>query len=482
MLGALIISILVSASMGFLVIEGKPKAALVILVFTWLFFLSLRLSWRTLVYVSLVLITIPARDLFKFGGWSIRLVDIFIPLTALRIIVEKLQRKESFKLRAPFIKYLGLFLVIGLISLIKIYPIFGSRSLVASAVSFNRFWLFSLICFCISEVVNSQQDLKRIVVFLAVICTFHAVFGMLDGLLYYLGYKDLVISFYEYLGYNPENTFGAVYRSGGLHFSPENLGRMLGNFFPFILLAMFAHKSGRSWKLLGLLALGVSIVGAKARGGLFLIVYFCVGLCLLGRLRPAAKWLILLGLSGLLFVAVLSKDFRERLSDTNDIFQAQVSGTSVNFYRKTPQVWRDSLRVYKFRGEYLLGSGWGTMDERFNRYAYPGSILQSDIWHSEDSTTRNAYLQFLNEIGLLGLLAFVAFWLSAIFSAGRLWYHSKDTFEWNLYLVIWLAFIAQTVQNMFRAFLIRGDTYTIVGIPWIYLGLLLAAYGLEREA
>ncbi len=480
---SVVISGLVSAWIGFNIATGEYKAAFSSLILVWLFLLLFKVSWRTLVYISLFLMTIPARDVFKIGGWHIRLVDIIIPLTTLRIIIEKiLQHKESFKVRAPFLKYLWGFGAIGLISLIKVYNIFGTVSLTASAVSFGRFWLFSLICFCVPWIADKKEDLRQLVVFLAIVGAFHATFGMLDNLFYYLGYKDLVISIYEFFGYNPENTFGAIYRSGGLLFTPENLGKMLGYFFPFILLAMTIHHSGRGWKLLGLFALGVSIIGAKARGGLFLIIYFSAGFCLLGRLRIRYKLLILIVVSGLLFGALSSEDFRKRLSDIDHIFQDYTYITSVNFYRETPKVWRDSLRLYKLQGEYILGSGWGTMDERFSRYAYPGSILKSNIWQEPGPTSRNAYLQFLNETGLLGLLAFVAFWLSAISLAWRIWRRSTDTFSWNLYLIIWLFLIAQTLQNMFSVFLVRGGTYTIVGVQWIYLGLLLAACQLEKEA
>ncbi len=479
-------SFLLSAFIGFQLADGSYKSAFVMLTFFWLAFLLVRLSWRSLVYISLLLMTIPAREVIAFAGKSLRIVDILIPLTALGLVVEGiLQNRRPFNLRAPFLKYLGLFFLIGIISLIRVYFTFDGRVFTASTVSFIRFWSFSLICLCIPGVVDNKRDLRRLVMFLSAICILHAGFGVLDSILYHLGRKNWIIYIYDFIGHSYINRFRASYRVGGLQFTPENLGIMLGSFLPFILLSLTLIKSNRRWGVLGLALVGVAVLQAQARSGLLLLLYFSIGFCLFGKLQPGFKQLILLGLSVLLLGVVLSKHFNQRLEDINQLFSSQeriTPWTSVQSVKQAPDVWRDSLRIYKLQGKYLLGSGWATLNEYFYSYAYHGNPLQSRLWYIKGMmTARNTYLQFLNDTGLLGLLAFVAFWVSAIFSAFRLWRKATDPFIQNLCLAIWLFMIVRTFQNMYGVLLVRGDTYSIVSISWIYIGLLAAIGWLEMQ-
>jgi len=100
--------------------------------------------------------------------------------------------------------------------------------------------------------VDNRHDLQRLLVFLGILGVLHAGFGVLDALLYHLGLKDWITAAYDFIGRGYANRFGEFYRVGGLQFTPENLGLMLGYFLPFVLLATTLCSSRRGWWLLGL--------------------------------------------------------------------------------------------------------------------------------------------------------------------------------------------------------------------------------------
>jgi hypothetical protein len=483
----LLASFIMSAWIGFQVAEGKLKQAVAALVLICLVMLLFKLSWRSLIYISILLLTIPTRGLFTLGGWSVRLVDIVIPLTALRFLIEgQISARPAFKLGAPFLKYLSVFFLLGLISLIRVYFKFDIDVLAASGVSFVRFWFFALICLCIPAVVDSRQKLRQLVVFLALIGTFHAVLGVLEGVFYYLDFGKWIEAFYAFLGHEVHMQPISAYRAGGLQFTPENLGIVLGSFLPFMLLVPTFQDNGKETRwFISIVLAGLAIISALARSGLLLTLYFGAGFCSFKGVRPAAKWAVSIIILCILAGAVSSAHFQQRLSDITYIFDSTPNTpgtTTVGAITRLPDVWRDSLRVFRLQGEYLLGNGWATIQESFVRYGYKGSVLQSDVWKGYGGfTAGNTYLQFLNDTGLLGMLAFVFCWISAIFLAGRLWWRTGDVFTANLCLVICMFLIARGIQNIYGILLVRGDTYSVVGIVWIYLGLLSAVSWLENN-
>lgn len=484
-MGAIFAACILSFWIGVQVVAGAYKSIFSLFVLVLFSFMLVRLSCRSLVYIILFLCTLPTTALFKVGGLSIRLIDILVPVVALRFLGKFIvSRAKTSKLYMPFHKYLVALLFIGILSLVKAYYLFDIDTLLASLVSLSRFWVFFLICLCIPAVIENRYDLQNMVTFLAFVGVFHAFFGVLDLVAYQLGYRHLITRIYDFVGRGYGSRFIAAYRVGGLQFTPENLGIMLGYFLPFILISMAHSESNSKWWVSGIALLELAIIGALARTGLLLSVAFCLGFCLFGQCKKSRKVIIVAGILLFMFGTHFSEAFQERLADITHMLpqeQNVYKHTSVQAYRESVDVWRDSLKTYQLQNNYWLGSGWGTLHKHFERYGYDGSTLQSYVWARNGvQTADNAYLQILNDIGLLGLLAFLAFWVSAAYLAWKQWRCSTDVFSRNLYLSVVLFMVLRGLQNMYATMLIRGDTYTMIGIGWIYIGLLSAMFCLDK--
>ena len=223
-------------------------------------------------------------------------------------------------------------------------------------------------------------------------------------------------------------------------------------------------------RLGGLLAVPLCAAGiflSVSRGGLIALgALLVVGTVAAGRWRVAVTALLVAVAAGgvLYFTQLASLPARERVLTANG-----GSGRS--------EIWKVGLRIV--RAHPVGGVGAGNFEQAAPNYVLrPGVLHESGlIFSSDPKAAHNTYLQVMTEMGVPGLLLFLAVivvCLGCALRAARLWAQRRDVTMEALARAVFLALIGMLVADFFIS-----ENYS--KLLWMLLALCPAMLALARR-
>jgi O-antigen ligase len=202
----------------------------------------------------------------------------------------------------------------------------------------------------------------------------------------------------------PEAGQRAIGYGQGLASNPNDLALTLDILIPLTLALLFTARSrrGRTLALVIVLIQTAGVVSTFSRGGF--IGLAIVGVFAIGWLieRRAIGFLATIGIIGVLAVPLLPSAYLERLATIFD-YQSDPTGSA-------QERWRDMRMAAAFVAEHpVVGAGLGQDYLALNE-------MRGPTWKS----VHNAYLKYAVELGLPGLMLFLALLAGTISTAWRI--------------------------------------------------------------
>jgi len=293
-----------------------------------------------------------------------------------------------------------------------------------------------------------------------------------------------LLGWYQFLaGVGPPGflLFGRFMRAYGAFRQPNPYAGYLGLVLPValsLLIAYWPWRAGRPWadRVLWLLALAAALTTAPAiimswsRGAWF---GAAAGLLvvLLGRSRRFAVIAVVLGaaLAGVIFVGSFDRAVPAVLSTRLTDFADYFTFRDVSAIKPNPTTWaviermahwQAALRMFADRP--WLGVGIGNYEAVYAAYRLPR-------WLDPLGHAHNYYLNIAAEAGILGLLAYVLFWLGACALAVRVARRLAGPWR-GATLGILAALIHLSVHNLFDNLYVQGIYLQVA----LWIGLLVA--------
>lgn len=249
---------------------------------------------------------------------------------------------------------------------------------------------------------------------------------------------------------------------------PNVMASSLATLLPLPLalsLALPVESRRQRWLRGALLAIGVLqlliLFLTKSRGGyLALGVSLWLTLWLLGRRR----WAIGLSLVAVLLVAWLITSAPTETSTTLDVDQQAALDTSTLAFRQ--QVWRAALQT--IADFPFTGAGMGTFNDVAARLY--------GLYAPDNPQAHNLFLQVGADLGILGLISFLAIQFLALWAAFRA-YRLYGKLTEPLLQAVAIGGLAGITATLVHG-LVDVHTWGSKGafIPWTLLGLVIALY------
>jgi O-antigen ligase len=370
---------------------------------------------------------LPAASVYE---WSILVIQVLVlvMLTAYILMREKPQNNEllSLSLKWPRYLFLGLFVFI-FIQLIP-FPQFLVKVISPNAYSFQNLFnpdfaklkfmslslipsytlrgglellTYFLLGYLIVKTVTRRQQIMRIVYVLVIMGFFEAFYGMYE--MYNKNPRLLFLKKVHYLDVVTGTFVNRNHLSGYLEMIiPLAVGLIIGRIGLFSLPGMRwkekifrLSEKGLSTNLLlttGIIVMAVAVVFSKSRSGIFLLVFtfflfFELTILYFGRMRERQKWI-----KDFLKVSFLVITIIALLVGMESVIERFAFDDLLHEGR--PVVWG---KVVSIIGDYpLFGTGLGTFASIFPAYDESGGSPRYSHAH-------NDYLEYLSEIGIVGL-------------------------------------------------------------------------------
>ncbi len=374
---------------------------------------------------------LPAASVYE---WSILVIQlaVLIMLAAYVLMREKPQNNELLTLSLKWPRYLFLGLCVFIGFQIIPFPSFLVRLLSPNTYSFQnlfspdfseaRFISFSLIPshtlregmelltyfllgFLIVKTVTRRQQIKRIVYAIVSMGFFEAFYGMYE--MYNETPRLLFLKKVHYLDVVTGTFVNRNHLSGYLEMIiPLALGLIIARISLFSLAGMKwkekvlrLSEKGLAVNLLlttGIVVMAVAVVFSKSRSGVFLLIFtfvlfFQLSILYFGRTRERQRWIknflkvtFLIMTLIVLNIGIGSVIERFALDDL--------------LHEGRPVVWGKAVKII---GDFpLFGTGLGTFGSIYPAYEDRGGSLRYSHAH-------NDYLEYLSELGAVGMLLLV---------------------------------------------------------------------------
>ena len=301
-------------------------------------------------------------------------------------------------------------------------------------------WVLAL---SLTQAASWREGLREWLKWAELVALFVAALQILPGKqhllligLFLAGVSEVALGAYQFLFRAGPEAFvwsGRFMRAYGTFSQPNPYAGYLGYLAP-VAASLFLAYGVRAWKQrnvrTGAIALLLASVAAALVAGMLMSgsrgawIGLVVALALVGalHLRPATA-IVTIGTMLLLAATVwlaggtlVPEVVGQRLADLSpaaaSVDMARTEITDANFaVMERVAHWQAALRMWN--DHPLLGVGIGNYATAYAQYA--GPYFYDALGHAH-----NVYLNFLAETGLLGLAAFLGFWLSAIWSLSRI--------------------------------------------------------------
>lgn len=317
------------------------------------------------------------------GAIEINLSWVFAGATLIALLVDRLAYKKSFKeINTPILPYLGLFLIVLLIST-WLSPFF------ASSINDLKLWIAAFMYILLMVMVVPEHGFKQTIPNLLIFSVFlSSLLGNL-GLLFNLNF------------FTDTQMGGALTRNIGGALDPNNLSLMLIATLPLILhrIRYAANKKQRMLYLLVILNHVVSIGLTFSRGGFLIFLLILVFLAFEYRHFFKARYLGFVMLGGLLFTGLFTWVMPESFWQRQSSF---ISFEDSSLLRRASYL---QVAADTFLDRPLWGYG---PDSFFQLYSEtPFARFDPTMGIYKGRYAHNSYIEILVGTGVVGLSVFL---------------------------------------------------------------------------
>jgi len=384
--------------------------------------------------------------------FSKSIVEICVSISIVAFIVKTICWRDSFRLDRKVLIALSLFVLFNIISLVNSQ--FLSLSIRALVSKVAEWVLFFVV---VSSVAKDRARLKRIFFTMLASCAlilFDAIYQT------YMTGKD----FLHYPGGYPIFKFSA-WKTGGMGFPtasfpfPNDFASWINVYlFTFLGLAIFDLKgvANRVFRpaVLILCALLAYFLFLTTASGALLGTFGSLCLLILVSVRK-----FLMPIVALLLVVILVISFVPYLREyakTGIMDETSSINDRVN-------MWETGWRIYKEHP--VMGNGVNTFFEHYRSF-------RTDSDKGKGSYAHNCLLQMAADIGILGLLSFLAFFAIVVFKNMKRALVKISGFEHSFVFGASLGVIAFLVHSIFDTNLY---SLNLAALFWTFLGVVEGA-------
>lgn len=336
------------------------------------------------IFFAILILVFPLGEVFRIqqGSISLTLNDAILSVTVLVWIIKRLSSKGKFNKSPTLAKPIGIFLVIGFISLLVNSRFLDTESFFVSFLYLVRFGLYALIYFVIFDL---SSFFKKKILYLL---TFSSVLVMLIGYIQFIFYPNLRNLYY--LGWDEH-----LYRLFSTLLDPNFAGTVLVLSFLLLLgLSFNFFKNNKRNMFLFLLTLSIinlyEIYLTYSRSAIaMLVVSLIFFLLLLGKKKLILSALVIL----ILIILIIPKSFQTEGTNLLRIASVNARLDSIN----------NSIGIIK--DNPILGVGFNAYRYAQHRYGF----LDGGAWKTTHAGagTDNSFLFVLATTGLIGFISFI---------------------------------------------------------------------------
>ena len=370
------------------------------------------------------------------------IIEIASTLAIICYIVKKIIQREGIS-QTPLNLTILVYLTICFFSIfISTNPKISTRTFFGKIVQDILFF------FVLVDALNSERRFRNFLYILFLSATLLGV----DGIYQYFTHKD-------FIRHRPIIFENRIYTTFP---SPNDFGCYLVAVIPFLIAAFFTKISFKvdRFLLAGLFVLLFTcLVMTVSRGAWFA---FMASALFLG------VWIYSIGVFFLLLTLfiIITQPFyppliKERLGSLFFGFDATNVGDPGSVERKI--FWQTGWNMFK--SSPWIGLGLGTFMFNFERFV-------PKTYRFGPAYAHNCYLQILSELGLIGLVSFLAILVLFFYSGVKILYKRQETFSWYILLASLAALLGYCVQMAVDTTFYSLDLGLLF---WILLGLGVAA-------
>lgn len=300
--------------------------------------------------------------------------------------------------------------------------------------------------FVVADTLNSKRRLKIFVYLLLA----SVLLLTIDGIYQYFTHKDFIRN----------RPFYQIPRVHATFSSANDFGTYLAAILPFTLIYFFNKSDFKRWVRFSSIGLSIMVVIC-----LLLTVSRGAWFAALSGMLFMSIWIRALGIFFLviaIFIVLTQQFYFPFLKTRLENFFTFVDTSSVDRMK----IWGAALRMFKFSP--WVGLGLGTFMHNFNKFVV-GYYKQDIVPYAH-----NCYLQIASELGIIGLISFLAI-LVVFFSFGiETIIYRKRTFSWYILLAGLASLLAYCLQMTVDTVFYSLDLGILF---WMILGLGVAAMG-----
>lgn len=193
----------------------------------------------------------------------------------------------------------------------------------------------------------------------------------------------------------------------GSTYDPNDLALIMVIALPLSIAEIMGNRSAK-WKLfcvIGSVLCLVTIVATQSRGGLLGLISIAITFFVMkGMPFPKGKVLLLLGVLGVVFYWNLSPDYKERMKT---IFEERIQDMQAGSGRVL--IWKRAISIAN--DNPIMGVGPGCFMTAYGDYLangkFPETLSEENPWPGW-RTAHNSYLLILAELGVPGLIIYLA--------------------------------------------------------------------------
>jgi len=370
------------------------------------------------------------------------IIETASTLAIICYIVKKIIQREGIS-QTPLNLTILVFLTICFFSIfISTNPKISTRTFFGKIVQDILFF------FVLVDALNSERRLRNFLYILFLSATLLGV----DGIYQYFTHKDFIRN-------RPAIFVNRIFATFP---TPNDFGCYLNTIIPFLVTIFFTKFRLKAVKfiLVGLFTLLFTcLIMTVSRGAWF---GFMASALFLG------VWIYSIGIFFLLltlFITITQPFYpaliKERMGSLFFGFDASGLGDAGSIERKI--FWQTGWNMFK--SSPWIGLGLGTFMFNFESFV-------AKTYRFGPAYAHNCYLQMLSELGLIGLVSFLAILVLFFYSGIKIIYKRQKTFSWYILLASLAAVLGYSVQMTVDTIFYNLDLGLLF---WILLGLGVAA-------